>query len=160
MQSGAYREWVSAQLRAALGVKILLLGKNGQVGWELQRSLAPLGELVALDFDSAPPLAADFVEPGRAARARCAPPRRDVIVNAAAHTAVDKAESRARARRARSMPTRRGVLAREAAARGAWLVHYSTDYVFDGSGSAPWTEESTHRRRSASTAAPSSKARS
>ena len=121
-------------------MKILLLGKNGQVGWELQRSLALLGDLVALDFDSPAPLTADFADPGAlAATVRAVAP--DIIVNAAAHTAVDKAESepdRAHAINA----TAPGVLAREAAARGAWLVHYSTDYVFDGGGSTPWVEDS------------------
>ena len=115
-------------------MKILLLGKNGQVGWELQRALAPLGELVACDFDSADELRADFSQPeslaGLVQRVRP-----DVIVNAAAHTAVDKAESEPELARALNA-TAPGVLAREAAALGAWLVHYSTDYVFDGSGSA------------------------
>ncbi|HVR50484.1 MAG TPA: dTDP-4-dehydrorhamnose reductase, partial [Pseudorhodoferax sp.] len=120
-------------------MKILLLGKNGQVGWELQRSLAPLGELVALDYDSTG-LCGDLGRPeALAATVRAVAP--SVIVNAAAHTAVDKAESepeRARALNALGVD----VLAREAQALGAWMVHYSTDYVFDGSGSAPWTEQS------------------
>jgi dTDP-4-dehydrorhamnose reductase len=121
-------------------MKILLLGKNGQVGWELQRALAPLGELVALDFDSPGPLAADFSKPETlAATVRAVAPQ--VIVNAAAHTAVDKAESEPDLARALNA-TSPGVLAREAAATGAWLMHYSTDYVFDGSGSTPWTETS------------------
>jgi dTDP-4-dehydrorhamnose reductase len=121
-------------------VKILLLGKNGQVGWELQRSLAPLGELVALDFDSPGPLAADFSRPETlAATVRAVAP--DVIVNAAAHTAVDKAESEPDLARALNA-TAPGVLAREAAANGAWLMHYSTDYVFDGSGTQAWREDS------------------
>jgi len=117
-------------------MKILLLGKNGQVGWELQRALAPLGEVVALDRRTAP--AADLSDPeSLAALVREVKP--DVIVNAAAHTAVDKAESEADLARAVNT-TAPAVLAREAAALGAWLVHYSTDYVFDGSGTAPWTE--------------------
>ena len=113
-------------------MKILLLGKNGQVGWELQRALAPLGDLIACDFDSAGDLKADFSQPDSLAALvqRVAP---DVIVNAAAHTAVDKAESEPDLARAINA-TAPGVLAREAKARGAWLVHYSTDYVFDGSG--------------------------
>ena len=120
-------------------MKILLLGKNGQVGWELQRSLAPLGEVVALDFDSPGPLSADFAKPeALAATVQAVAP--DVIVNAAAHTAVDKAESEPDLARAINA-TAPGVLAREAAARGAWLVHYSTDYVFDGSGSTPRRED-------------------
>ena len=121
-------------------MKILLFGMNGQVGWELQRSLAPLGELVALDFDSPGPLAADFSRPELlATTVRAVAP--DVIVNAAAHTAVDKAESEPDLARALNA-IGPGVLAREAATSGAWLVHYSTDYVFDGSGTQPWHEGS------------------
>jgi len=120
-------------------MKLLLLGKGGQVGWELQRSLAPLGEVVALDFDSPAPLVADFSRPETlAATVRAVRP--DVIVNAAAHTAVDKAESEPELARTINA-TAPGVLAREAAALGAWLVHYSTDYVFDGSGDAPRKED-------------------
>lgn len=118
-------------------MKILLFGKNGQVGWELQRSLAPLGEVVALDFDA--PLHADFTRPeGLRDTVRQVAP--DVIVNAAAHTAVDKAEAEPDLAHTINA-TAPGVLAEEAARRGAWLVHYSTDYVFDGSGSAPRAEE-------------------
>jgi dTDP-4-dehydrorhamnose reductase len=121
-------------------MKILLLGKNGQVGWELQRSLAPLGDVVALDFDSPGPLTADFSQPeSLAATVRAVAPQ--IIVNAAAHTAVDKAESEPDLARAINA-TAPGVLAREAAACGAWLMHYSTDYVFDGSGNQPWVEGS------------------
>ncbi len=118
-------------------MKILLFGKGGQVGWELQRSLAPLGELVALDFDSAD-FCGDFSQPEALADTVRAV-RPDVIVNAAAHTAVDKAESEPALARTLNA-TAPGVLAREAATLGAWLVHYSTDYVFDGSGSTPWQE--------------------
>ena len=120
-------------------MKILLLGKNGQVGWELQRSLATLGEVVALDFDSAGPWRADFTQPDLLA-AVVRELRPYVIVNAAAHTAVDKAESEPDVARLINA-TAPGVLAREAAAQGAWLVHYSTDYVFDGSGNAPRAED-------------------
>ncbi len=121
-------------------MKILLLGKNGQVGWELQRALAPLGEVIALDFDSPGPLTADFSNPeSLAATVRAVAPQ--IIVNAAAHTAVDKAESEPDFARALNA-TSPAVLAREAASLGAWLMHYSTDYVFDGSGSTPWTEDS------------------
>ena len=118
-------------------MKVLLFGCNGQVGWELQRALAPLGELVALDFDSADHHA-DFSRPevlGETVRA-LAP---DVIVNAAAHTAVDKAEAEPELTHTVNAAAP-AVLAREAAARGAWLVHYSTDYVFDGSGTSPRDE--------------------
>ena len=121
-------------------MKILLLGKGGQVGWELQRALAPLGELVALGSDSPAPLRADFTQPETlAATVRAVAPQ--VIVNAAAHTAVDKAESEPELARTINA-TAPAVLAREAQTLGAWLVHYSTDYVFDGSGSAPWSEDS------------------
>ena len=121
-------------------MKILLLGKNGQVGWELQRSLAPLGEVIALDFDSTGPLKANFADPeSLAATVRAVAPQ--LIVNAAAHTAVDKAESEADFARTLNA-TSPSVLAREAKALGAWLVHYSTDYVFNGSGTAPWREDS------------------
>ena len=121
-------------------MKILLLGKGGQVGWELQRSLAPLGEVIALDFDSPGPLRADFSDPeSLAATVRAVAPQ--LIVNAAAHTAVDKAESEPDFAR-KLNATSPGVLAREVATLGAWLLHYSTDYVFDGSGSAPWVEGS------------------
>ncbi len=114
-------------------MKILLVGCNGQVGWELQRSLAPLGEVIALDFDTPGDLRADFAQPEslRALVHRLAP---DAIVNAAAHTAVDKAESEPDLCRTLNA-TAPGVLAQEATARGAMLVHYSTHYVFDGSGS-------------------------
>jgi dTDP-4-dehydrorhamnose reductase len=119
-------------------MKILLFGKNGQLGWELQRALAPLGELIALDRRSAEH-AADFAQPAALARTVQAL-RPDVIVNAAAHTAVDQAE-REPERAALLNAEAPRVLAREAAALDAWLVHYSTDYVFDGSGSAPHTED-------------------
>ena len=119
-------------------MKILLLGKNGQVGWELQRSLAPLGELTALDFDTTGPWRADFTQPQTLAPMLRAL-RPDVIVNAAAHTAVDRAESEPELARTINA-TAPGLLAREAAHIGAWLVHYSTDYVFDGSGHLPRDE--------------------
>ncbi|MEO5733088.1 MAG: dTDP-4-dehydrorhamnose reductase [Rubrivivax sp.] len=120
-------------------MRILLLGKNGQVGWELQRALTPLGNLTACDFDSAGALQADFSKPEslRALLQQTAP---DLIVNAAAHTAVDKAESEPDLARAINA-TAAGVIAREAAAAGALLVHYSTDYVFDGSGSEARNED-------------------
>jgi dTDP-4-dehydrorhamnose reductase len=120
-------------------MKILLFGKNGQVGWELQRALAPLGELVAPDVDSEGPLRADFTNlAALAATVRVVRP--DLIVNAAAHTAVDKAESEPDLAR-RLNAEAPALLAREAAASAAWLVHYSTDYVFDGSGDAPRAED-------------------
>lgn len=119
-------------------MKILLLGCTGQVGWELQRSLSVLGEVVALDHNSAD-LCGDFAHPeGVAATVRAVRP--DVIVNAAAHTAVDKAESEPDLARLLNATTP-GVLAREAHVLGALLVHYSTDYVFDGSGETARDEE-------------------
>jgi dTDP-4-dehydrorhamnose reductase len=118
-------------------MKILLLGKNGQVGWELQRSLAPLGEVLALDRRSAD-FCGDLSQPERLAQT-VRDWRPDVVVNAAAHTAVDKAECEPHL--ARDINTYAiSLLAKAAAASDAWLVHYSTDYVFDGSGDKPWQE--------------------
>ncbi len=122
-------------------MKILLLGTDGQVGWELQRSLAPLGELVVMGLDRATNpggLSGDFTQlDALAETVRTVRP--DVIVNAAAHTAVDKAESEPDfARLLNALAP--GVLADEAQKLGAWLVHYSTDYVFDGSGEQHWKE--------------------
>lgn len=122
-------------------MKILLLGKNGQVGWELQRSLAPLGELIALDRQTHDGLSGDLsdIDALRSTIRRVKP---DIIVNAAAYTAVDKAESEIElADRVNGLAT--GVMAEEAAAMNAWLIHYSTDYVFSGMGSAPWQETDT-----------------
>ncbi|SFN07329.1 dTDP-4-dehydrorhamnose reductase [Variovorax sp. OV329] len=119
-------------------MKLLLLGKGGQVGWELQRSLAPLGELVALDHDSTEKHA-DFSTPEALAET-VREVRPQVIVNAAAHTAVDKAESEPELAR-KLNATAPGVLAAAAQEVGAWMVHFSTDYVFDGSGSMPWRED-------------------
>ncbi|MFZ4478914.1 MAG: dTDP-4-dehydrorhamnose reductase [Rhodoferax sp.] len=121
-------------------MKILLFGKGGQVGWELQRSLAPLGELVALDHDSSDHCGSFTDLKGLADTIRDVKP--DLIVNAAAHTAVDKAESEPELVRALNALAP-GLLAQEAARTSAWLVHYSTDYVFDGSGSDAWTETDT-----------------
>lgn len=118
-------------------MKILLFGKNGQVGWELQRSLSPLGDVVAVDYRDTS-LCGDFSRPASVAETvrKVAP---DVIVNAAAYTAVDRAESEPDLCRAINALAP-AALAREAAVLGAWLVHYSTDYVFDGSGARPWVE--------------------
>lgn len=115
-------------------MRLLVTGKNGQVGWELQRSLQCLGEIVAVDrseFDLSQPASLtdqlDVIAP-------------DVIVNAAAYTAVDHAEQE------EDLATMvngiaPGTMARWAISQGAFLVHYSTDYVFDGSGDRPWTEK-------------------
>jgi dTDP-4-dehydrorhamnose reductase len=118
-------------------MKFLLFGKGGQVGWELQRSLAPLGELIALDADSQQQCG-DFTRLDDIAKTvRAVAP--DVIVNAAAYTAVDKAESEPEQVRTINALAP-GIIARESRKLGSWLIHYSTDYVFDGSGSKPWVE--------------------
>ncbi len=114
-------------------MKILLTGKNGQVGWELNRSLLPLGEVIALGRKEA-----DFSKPEEL-RTLVREIKPDVIVNAAAYTAVDKAESE------EELATlingvAPGVLAEEAKRIGALLIHYSTDYVFDGTKETPYTE--------------------
>jgi dTDP-4-dehydrorhamnose reductase len=119
-------------------MKILLLGKNGQVGWELQRSLAPLGEVLALDRHSGEHCG-DLSQPERLAQTVLAW-RPQVIVNAAAHTAVDKAESEPELARCLNA-TAPAALAQAAAQIGALLVHYSTDYVFNGQGQTPWQED-------------------
>jgi len=119
-------------------MKILLLGRNGQVGWELQRSLAPLGDLVSLDRHLVDGLCGDLSNL-EALRATIRQVKPDVIVNAAAYTAVDKAESETElADRVNGFAS--GVMAEEAASLDAWLVHYSTDYVFNGQGVMPWQE--------------------
>ena len=115
-------------------MKILLTGKNGQVGWELNRSLLPLGQVIALDRQ-----AADFSQP-ESLRNLIRETKPDVIVNAAAYTAVDRAEDEeelAIAVNAKSP----GVLAEEAKRLDALLVHYSTDYVFDGAIQGAYVEQ-------------------
>ena len=122
-------------------MKILLLGKNGQVGWELQRSLAPLGELIALDRTTVNGLSGDLSDL-ESLRATIRQVRPDVIVNAAAYNAVDKAESEPDlANLLNSQAVQ--VMAEEALTLGAWLIHYSTDYVFSGQGQVPWRETDT-----------------
>lgn len=120
-------------------MKILLLGKNGQVGWELQRSLAPLGQMVALDRTGDQGLVGDLSDLGGLMRTlRKLKP--DIVVNAAAYTAVDRAEGEPeQAMRINAEAPR--VLAETLAEWDGWLIHYSTDYVFDGSGSQPWRED-------------------
>lgn len=115
-------------------MKILLLGKDGQVGWELQRSLAALGEVHALGRKQVDLADADAL---RGCVRQCQP---DLIVNAAAYTAVDKAETDIELARAINAVAA-GVLAEEARKGAAWLVHYSTDYVFDGTKGAPYVED-------------------
>ncbi|MCR6662704.1 MAG: dTDP-4-dehydrorhamnose reductase [Luteimonas sp.] len=125
-------------------MKILLLGANGQVGHELRRALAPLGDIVCTTRNGLLPGAvpcevADFDAPGSlpALVERIAP---DVVVNAAAYTAVDKAESEPGAA-FRANAESPGEIARACARRNALLVHYSTDYVFDGTGTRPYRED-------------------
>ncbi len=115
-------------------MSILLFGRDGQVGWQLQRSLAPHGPLTALARDDCDLTDLDAL---RAAVRRVAP---QIIVNAAAYTAVDKAESEPDlARRINAEVP--GLLAAEAARSGALLMHYSTDYVFDGEKEGPYRED-------------------
>jgi len=114
-------------------LKILLLGKNGQIGWELQRTLAPLGEVIAPGRQEL-----DLTQPD-AIRSAVRTAKPDLIVNAAAYTAVDKAESEPDLAMAVN-GIAPGILAEEAAICEARLVHYSTDYVFDGTKTTPYTE--------------------
>lgn len=115
-------------------MKTLLFGKNGQVGWELNRALQPLGKIIALDIDDA-----DFSSP-ESLRQVVQNINPDVICNAVAYTAVDKAENdEDLALKINGISP--GVLAEEALKIGALLVHYSTDYVFDGTKATPYTEE-------------------
>jgi dTDP-4-dehydrorhamnose reductase len=128
--------------------RILVLGSNGQVGWELQRALAPLGEVIALDRAEAElklpkgeTACGDLMRVERlAATVQALQP--SVVVNAAAYTAVDKAEIEHEAARTVNAEAP-GALAAVCVSMGALLIHYSTDYVFDGSGDAPWREEDT-----------------
>lgn len=115
-------------------MKLLLLGRDGQVGTALQKRLPEVGDLVALGRAGA-----DFEAPGRLAEI-VARERPDIVVNAAAYTAVDKAESEPE-RAARINAGAVAELADACAATGAALIHYSTDYVFDGSGTTPWHED-------------------
>ena len=132
--------WQCQSGNAMKAAKILLFGQNGQVGWELQRALAPLGELVGADSRSTH-LCGNLANLDGIART-IGQLQPDIIVNAAAHTAVDKAESeQPLAHLLNALAP--GLLATEAAKCGALLVHYSTDYVFDGSGTKPWLENDT-----------------
>jgi dTDP-4-dehydrorhamnose reductase len=114
--------------------KILLVGKNGQVGWELQRTLATLGEVIAVDRRGM-----DLANPD-SIRSAIRAIRPDLIVNAAAYTAVDKAESEPELAMAIN-GTAPGIMAEEAKRLGAAMVHYSTDYVFDGTKASLYAEE-------------------
>ena len=114
-------------------MKILLIGKNGQVGWELRRTLAPLAEVAAVDYPEV-----NFTDTP-ALRQLVAGTRPDVVVNAAAYTAVDKAEKETELCR-QINAVAPGVLAEESKKLGALIVHYSTDYIFDGTKKAPYAE--------------------
>ena len=114
-------------------MKLLVVGHLGQVGVELQRTLAPLGELSLADKESV-----DLAQPSTI-RELIDRTRPDVVVNAAAYTAVDRAESEPELAHAIN-GIAPGILAEETARRGALLIHYSTDYVFDGSKPSPWLE--------------------
>ncbi|TQE99075.1 MAG: dTDP-4-dehydrorhamnose reductase [Spiribacter salinus] len=119
--------------------RLLLLGPNGQVGWELRRALAPLGELIALDRHGHKGLNGDLSAPGKLAQTIYTL-KPDAVVNAAAYTAVDRAEQEPdTARRINAHGPR--ALAEACRETDSLLVHYSTDYVFDGSGTAPWRED-------------------
>jgi len=114
-------------------VNILLTGKNGQVGWELARTLLPLGHVTACGHGELE------LADAAAVRRKLDEVRPDVIVNAAAYTAVDKAESEPELAEAVNAAAP-ALLAQEAARRGALLIHYSTDYVYDGAKAAPYVE--------------------
>jgi len=117
-------------------MKIMLTGANGQVGWELARSLMPLGEVVALTRNQCD-LSRPETIPGVVQQIKP-----DIIVNAAAYTAVDKAEQE-EALATTINGTAVGVLAEQAKAHNALLIHYSTDHVFDGTKPTPYTEDDT-----------------
>ena len=119
-----------------MSLRILLTGANGQVGWELQRTLACLGEVRAVDREQL-----DLVD-SEAIRKAVRDWRPDIVVNPAAHTAVDKAESEPDLAEALNA-TAPGVFAEETAKLGAVLVHYSTDYIFDGTKASPYVEDDT-----------------
>jgi dTDP-4-dehydrorhamnose reductase len=117
-------------------MRIVLFGKNGQVGWELQRILPSLGEVVALDYEDL-----DLVDL-KALQTRLDELKPDLVVNASAYTAVDRAETE-RELALKINGEAPGVMAEAARRFGAMLVHYSTDYVFDGSKGSPYVETDT-----------------
>jgi dTDP-4-dehydrorhamnose reductase len=131
--SGAW-QGITGQTERSPRVNILLLGKSGQVGIELQRALARLARVTAPDH-----AACDLAD-SSALRRTIRAARPDVIVNAAAYTAVDRAESEPAQAHAVNAAAP-GILGEEAAALGAWVVHYSTDYVFDGTQARPYLED-------------------
>jgi len=113
--------------------RILLIGKVGQVGWELRRTLAPMAQVVCVDFPEIDLTSGDSI------RQWVAQAKPGIVINAAAYTAVDQAESEQdRAMKINGVGP--GILAEEAKKSGALLVHYSTDYIFDGTQTAPYVE--------------------
>ncbi|HEV2394989.1 MAG TPA: dTDP-4-dehydrorhamnose reductase [Verrucomicrobiae bacterium] len=115
-------------------MNILIIGRIGQVGWELRRTLAPLGKITAVDYPEI-----DLTD-GSSIRNWVRKTSPALLVNAAAYTAVDKAETEPeRCNQINGIAP--GILAEEAKTLGALLVHYSTDYVFDGAKTAPYVEE-------------------
>jgi len=114
-------------------MKLLITGANGQVGWQLQRTLLPLGEVVALTRSEL-----DLADPGCASVVREIGP--DILINAAAYTSVNKAESEADLAHAVN-GVAPGRFAQELARSGGLMIHYSTDYVFDGTKTEPYTED-------------------
>src|SRR5262245_61066253 len=114
--------------------RALLIGKNGQVGWELRRTLAPLAHLTAVDFHEM-----DLTK-GDALREKIRETKPNILINAAAYTAVDKAESDGVVT-FKINAEAPAIMAEEAKNLGALLVHYSTDYVFDGTKGNPYVEE-------------------
>ena len=140
MTSGSSSRRAGSRARGAQAGRrpLLLLGGNGQIGWELQRTLAALGEVVVAGRRGAP-LAVDLADPDRL-RAMLRQVKPGVIVNAAAYTSVDQAEAEPALAMAVN-GTAPGILAEEVKRARAWLVHYSTDYVFDGTRETPYTEQ-------------------
>jgi len=116
--------------------RLLLIGKIGQVGWELRRTLAPMAQVTCVDFPEIDLTSGDSI------RQWVRDSKPQVIINAAAYTAVDKAETEPdRAMQINGLAP--GILAEEAKKAGALLVHYSTDYIFDGSKTQPYVETDT-----------------
>lgn len=132
MEEGTFKNWLVG--KRTNHMKILLLGNTGQVGWELNRTLLTLGELTALDYPQI-----DMADPD-SIRTLVQEIQPQIIVNATAYTNVDKAESEPKLAMAINS-TGPGILAQEAKKIGAALIHYSTDYVFDGTKGLPYTEE-------------------
>ncbi|MBA2881488.1 dTDP-4-dehydrorhamnose reductase [Desulfosalsimonas propionicica] len=133
-----YNGYGPAEAEQGTFLKILLLCCKGQVGWELHRSLSPIGLVTAIARQEENGLSGDLSDP-KALSATIKSVSPDIIVNAAAYTAVDQAESKPE--QSRRINAEAPVhLARMAKEADAWLIHFSTDYVFDGTGTTPWKE--------------------